>query len=142
MILFYIRNSYILRPNLPKNYVSCKNNPIFLLYFGKDLVDSLKMELSIIVNKMVLLLKWPNRQENRLLQKNLLLKFNYVTFSIFMRINTILLQQPLTNDIAMPLMCVLFFLPAFAIYFMKKFKLLYGFLMNKTIEWKWKVSLK
>jgi len=47
MILFYISNPYILRPNLPKNsYISCKYNPIFLLYFGKDLVDSLGSVIS------------------------------------------------------------------------------------------------
>jgi len=35
-----------LRPKLPKkSYISCKNNPIFLLYFGKDLVDSLGVSL-------------------------------------------------------------------------------------------------
>ena len=56
MILFYIRNSYILRPKLPKNsYISCKNNPIFLLYFGKDLVDSLKSCL----NKFLLMYVYP-----------------------------------------------------------------------------------
>jgi len=44
MVLFNIRNSYILRPKITKNsYIPCKNSPIFLLYFGKDLVDSLNV---------------------------------------------------------------------------------------------------
>ena len=50
MILFYIGNSYNFAFKITKNsYISCKNNPIFLLYFGKDLVDSLQLASSGII---------------------------------------------------------------------------------------------
>ena len=44
MILLYIRELLYFASKITKNsYISCKNNPIFLLYFGKDLVDSLQL---------------------------------------------------------------------------------------------------
>ena len=40
IILFYI--IYFASKITKNSYISCKNNPIFLLYFGKDIFDSLE----------------------------------------------------------------------------------------------------